>query len=76
MNEAQQCREMAEANWKTFLTFAAQGSEDLGRECILRFEEKIARQAREMGKDGEHWLSVMEEQRALVFDEYTNDPEG
>lgn len=76
MTEAQQCREMAEANWKSFLTFAAQGSVDLAKECLVRFEEKIARQAREMGKDGERWLAVMEEQRALIFDEYTSNPDG
>lgn len=75
-NEIQQCREIVEVNWKAFLTFAVEGSPDLGKECLLRFEEKIARQAREMGKDGERWLAVIEEQRALIFDEYISNPDG
>jgi len=75
MNEAQQCKEMVEANWKAFLTFVAQGSVELGRECIVRFEEQIAQHARKMGKDGERWLAVIEEQRALIFDEYTKNPD-
>lgn len=71
-----QCQELVEESWKKFLTFAAAGSGDLAKECLLRFEDRIqdvARDLRKHGKDTE-FLARIEAERAKVFDEYTSNP--
>lgn len=72
--DSEECKAMVEEHWRAFLTFATLNSADLGKECIARFEEKIAKKSQGMGKDGKRWLKVMEEQRGLIFDEYTKNP--
>jgi|ERR1035437_4077673 phosphotransacetylase len=74
MNEIEECKEMVESYWKSFLAFSAEGSIDLAKECLVRFEERIAKHAKAMGNDGKRWMEIIDEQRDLIFDEYTKDP--
>lgn len=74
MDEMQQIKQMVDESWRAFLTFAARGSGELGKECLLRFDEKVQKQARDMGPDGKRWFDLVEEQRGLIFDEYSKDP--
>jgi len=76
MNEIEECKEMVESYWKSFLTFSADGSIDLAKECLIRFEERIAKHAKAMGDDGKRWMEIIDEQRDLIFDEYTKNPDA
>jgi hypothetical protein len=70
-------REMVEETWRKFLTFAASGSQALGRDIILRFDEKVARQAASMSAgDAAIFTNLVEDERNRIFDEYTSSPEA
>lgn len=69
-------RQMVDALWRSFLNFAAEGSQELGQECIARFEERTHAEAAKMDTDkSAQYLAMIDEERGLIMDEYTNDPE-
>lgn len=69
-------RQMVDALWRSFLNFAAEGSQELGQACIERFEERTHAEAAKMDKDkAAEYLAMIDEERGLILDEYTNDPE-
>jgi phytoene dehydrogenase-like protein len=70
-------REIVEENWRQFLTFAAQGSRDLGEMVITRFDERTRAIAATMAPDrGRTFLAMVEEERARILDEYTYSPDA
>lgn len=75
---SQNCREIVEAHWKEFLTFAAAGSSELGKECIIGFEERINDIARGINDldEKEKFLSIMKKERDLIFNEYSASPDS
>lgn len=72
-------REMVETNWRKFLTFAQEGtpSKPLAVEVLKRFEEQIAQTAAGMGPaQAKEFLAICEDERARIFDEYTDNPDA
>ena len=69
-------RQMVDTLWRSFLNFAAEGSQDLGQLCIARFEERTHAEAARMDADkATKYLAMIDEERGLIMDEYTKDPE-
>jgi hypothetical protein len=69
------CKEMVEKSWRSFLTFAAEGSEQLAVACIARLEERSEEIARSLDlATGKRFLSTIDAERRKIFDEYSNDP--
>ena len=72
----EEVRQMVATLWRSFLNFAAEGSQELGQECIVRFEERTRAEAEKMDADKAiEYLAMIDEERGLIMDEYTNDPE-
>lgn len=72
----EEVRQMVDTLWRSFLNFAAEGSPAMGQECIARFEERTHAEARKMdSKTGAEYLAMIDEERGLIMDEYTKDPE-
>ena len=71
------CQEAVEEHWKIFLQFAAEGSNELGKDCIVRFEKKINDVANGLknAMQRDVFLKAVEIERARLFEEYTNTPE-
>lgn len=68
-------REIVEEHWRQFLTFAVEGSTDLGRLVITRFDERTRAIAATMAPDqGRTFLAMVEEERGWILDEYTYSP--
>lgn len=69
------CRGMVEDHWRTFLGFAATGSEELGRNSVRLFDQAISDGASQMSPhDGALYTAMMEEERERIFDEYSRNP--
>lgn len=74
--DTNQCRLLVEDGWRKFLNFAAEGSPELGKQCILRFEQQTADSAAAMQpRDAEVFLDAIQKERDKIFDEYTQNPE-
>ena len=72
----EEVRQMVDTLWRSFLNFAAEGSPAMGQECIARFEERTHAEARKMdAENGAEYLAMIDEERGLIMDEYTKDPE-
>lgn len=72
----EEVRQMVDTLWRSFLNFAAEGSPAMGQECIARFEERTHAEARKMDAEkGAEYLAMIDEERGLIMDEYTKDPE-
>lgn len=68
---------MVEEAWRQFLTFAVQGSKELGTHAIMRLEDRAQAQAAKMpAEDGKAFLALVEDERDQIFGEYTRDPEA
>ena len=73
----EEVRQMVDTLWRSFLNFAAEGSKELGEACLVRFEERTHAEAAKMGaKEGAEYLAMIDEERGLIMDEYTADPES
>lgn len=72
----EEVRQMVDTLWRSFLNFTAEGSPAMGQECIARFEERTHAEARKMDAEkGTEYLAMIDEERGLIMDEYTKDPE-
>ena len=70
------CKKLVEDHWRSSLSFAAAGSIDLAKECVIRFEERIQEMAEKMPEQAaKQFMAEIERERNLVFDEYTLSPQ-
>lgn len=70
------CRTMVEEYWRSFLSFPAADSGELGKQCLFRFHERINELAATMSdQKAQVFLAAIEEERALMFDEYSQNPD-
>ena len=69
--------ELVDDSWRSFLTFAAQGSQALGVACIERLDERSQQIAKTLeATAGMRFLAGVEAERVRIFDEYTKDPDA
>jgi len=75
-SDREKCREIVEEHWRTFLTFAASGATELGKECIARFERDIENAASTMSpEDAAIFIQAFDEERDAIHAEYLRSPE-
>ena len=71
------CHQMVEDSWRSFLTFASEGSPALGVACINRLDERSQEIARGMPAGrSQRFLALIDNERGKIFDEYTKNPEA
>lgn len=70
-------RLMVEDSWRRSLTFAVNGSAELGQEVLEQFENKIGNIALSLDDDkAVLFLHIVENERNTIFEEYTKSPEA